>query len=67
MISLTIFCPEGEAGSILSVMKNHPLGREGAAIGLVKEGRRGRLILQTAIGGSREIDLPTGELVPRIC
>lgn len=64
---MVLFCPAAEAESILAVMKNHPYGREGAVIGRVKEGKRGRLILQTAIGGSREIDLPTGELVPRIC
>ena len=25
------------------------------------------MILCTAIGGSRELDLPVGELIPRIC
>ena len=64
---MVLFCPATEADSILSLMKHHPYGREAAVIGRVKEGGRGRLILQTAIGGSREIDLPTGELVPRIC
>lgn len=64
---MVLFCPATEADSILSVMKNHSYGREGAVIGRVKEGKRGRLILQTTIGGSREIDLPTGELIPRIC
>jgi hypothetical protein len=24
-------------------------------------------VLRTVIGGSREVDLPVGELVPRIC
>ncbi len=40
---------------------------EAAVIGAVAEDRRGRVVLETLIGGSREIDLPTGELVPRIC
>ncbi len=64
---MVLFCPAAAAESILAVMKNHPYGREGMVIGRVEAGKRGRLILRTAIGGSREIDLPTGELVPRIC
>jgi hydrogenase maturation factor len=36
-------------------------------IGRVQEKGRGRFILDTAIGGAREIDKPSGELVPRIC
>ncbi len=64
---MALFCPAAEAEDILDVIKSHPRGREGAIIGRVKEGQRGRLILKTSLGGSREIDLPTGELVPRIC
>jgi hydrogenase expression/formation protein HypE len=64
---LVLFCPEEEAPQVLSAMKSHPLGRDGAVIGRVLEHGPGRLILNNAFGGSREIDLPTGELVPRIC
>jgi hydrogenase maturation factor len=38
-----------------------------AVIGTVAGDRRGRVVLETLIGCSREVDLPTGELVPRIC
>jgi hydrogenase expression/formation protein HypE len=63
-----IFCPEQSAGIILDIMRANQFGRDAALIGTVTESSgRGRLILKTAIGGSREIDLPTGELVPRIC
>jgi hydrogenase expression/formation protein HypE len=63
-----IFCPEQSAGIILDIMRANQFGRDAALIGTVKESSdRGRLILKTVIGGSREIDLPTGELVPRIC
>ncbi|MFO1290597.1 MAG: hydrogenase expression/formation protein HypE [Nitrosomonas sp.] len=38
-----------------------------AQIGTVVDGRPGLVSLQTAIGGSRILDMPSGELLPRIC
>lgn len=64
---LVVFCPEAEEAAVLAAMRNNPYGRDAAVIGYVEEAKRGRFILQTAIGGFREVDLPTGELVPRIC
>lgn len=64
---MALFCPLEEAERVLTAMKGHPLGRDAAVIGAVGETRKGRLILRTAVGGSRVVDLPTGELVPRIC
>jgi hydrogenase expression/formation protein HypE len=64
---VALFCAAADAGRVLDVMKAHEYGREAAVIGSVGERGRGRLILRTAIGGSREVDLPVGELVPRIC
>ncbi len=64
---MALFCPAEESDRVLSAMKEHPLGRDTVVIGAVGETRKGRLILRTAVGGSRVVDLPTGELVPRIC
>ena len=64
---MALFCSAESAETVLRVMQGHELGREAALIGAVTEDRRGRVVLETLIGGSREIDLPTGELVPRIC
>lgn len=65
---IAVFCPADEAGKVLDAMRGHEYGRNAALIGTVTaEQERGRLILNTAVGGSREIDLPVGELVPRIC
>ena len=33
----------------------------------VQDLRDGRLVLKTRVGGERVVDLPAGELVPRIC
>jgi hydrogenase expression/formation protein HypE len=47
---------------------NQAYGLDAAIIGKVQgHVTRGRLVVNTMIGGSREVDLPTGELVPRIC
>ncbi|MBA4396140.1 MAG: hydrogenase expression/formation protein HypE [Syntrophus sp. (in: bacteria)] len=64
---VAVFCAATDAEKILTVMKVHEYGKEAAVIGSVGERGRGRLVLRTAIGGSREVDLPVGELVPRIC
>jgi hydrogenase expression/formation protein HypE len=65
---IAVFCPAVDAEKILAVMRGHEYGVNAAVIGTVSAGKdRGRLIMKTAIGGSREIDLPIGELVPRIC
>ena len=64
---MAIFCSEAEADKILAIMHAHEYGREALVIGNVAGKSRGRLIMKTLIGGMREVDLPTGELVPRIC
>jgi hydrogenase expression/formation protein HypE len=64
---VVLFCPAAEGEKVLSFMKGHALGKDAALIGEVKSLGQKRVILHTAIGGSREIDLPVGELIPRIC
>ena len=58
---------EIDAGRALTAMRSHPLGREAAMIGQVKEDHPGTVIGRTVIGGLRVIDMPVGELLPRIC
>ncbi|MDD5722152.1 MAG: hydrogenase expression/formation protein HypE [Syntrophales bacterium] len=64
---MVVFCSQADAQKVLKTMKAHPYGTGAAIIGRVGEKNTGRLILNTLIGGSRVIDLPPGELVPRIC
>jgi hydrogenase expression/formation protein HypE len=64
---VVLFCPAEDGDRVLSFMRDHPLGQDAAIIGEVKSLSGKRVILHTAIGGSREIDLPVGELIPRIC
>ena len=56
-----------EADKILEVMKQDEKGRDSAIIGEIKEEHLGKVIMNTEIGGSRIVDLPVGEQLPRIC
>ncbi len=64
---LVAFLPEAEADAVLAAMRAHSLGREAARIGQVVGDHPGLVVARTGIGGSRVVDLPAGELLPRIC
>lgn len=52
----------------LSVLRGHPLGRHAMRIGeVVDGGGAARVTLATVLGTERVLDMPTGELLPRIC
>jgi hydrogenase expression/formation protein HypE len=55
------------AEAILRGMRDHPLGRDAAMIGEVKENPPGKVILRTPIGSTRLLDMMVGEPLPRIC
>lgn len=59
--------PADSAGKILAAMKNFGCGENSAVIGEVTEKFAGRVGLRTNIGGLRVVDMPLGNLVPRIC
>ncbi len=56
-----------EVESMLSVMREHRLGREAAIIGHVTDEHRGIVVARTAVGGRRVISMMVGEQLPRIC
>lgn len=55
------------ADKILRIMRSHPLGKEAAVIGEVQEKPQAKVILRTAIGSTRIVDMMVGEPLPRIC
>ena len=61
------FVPEREAERALEIMRQHPLGVEATAIGVVKKGIEGMVTMKSIIGTSRIIDMLSGEQLPRIC
>jgi len=56
-----------EAESLVKAMRSHPLGGSAAVIGAVEEEEDGKVFLSTAAGGTRILDMLTGEQLPRIC
>ncbi len=64
---LVAIVPEAVAEIVLGVMRAHPLGQDAVVIGRVVADHSGIVVARTRIGGSRIIDLPAGELLPRIC
>ncbi len=57
-----------EAGeTVLETLRGHPAGREAAIIGEVVAEHPGRVVLDGRIGGTRTVDLLSGEQLPRIC
>ena len=57
--------PDCDAGKTLDIMKTHD--RSASLIGRVTNGEAGLVTLETPIGGRRILDMPAGELLPRIC
>ncbi len=55
------------ADRILSAMRKHEHGRQAAVIGRVDDSPACTVLLETAIGGNRIIDMLQGEQLPRIC
>lgn len=48
-------------------MRQDPAGRDAAVIGEVAATDPGRVVMKTKIGGTRILDMLTGEQLPRIC
>ena len=56
-----------DAESIVEKMRKNPLGREAVIIGEVIGDHPGIVFMKTKIGGTRVVDMLTGEQLPRIC
>ena len=55
------------ADEILSVIRSHKFGKEAEMIGSVTDEDPGMVIMKTAIGSKRVVDMISGEQLPRIC
>jgi hydrogenase expression/formation protein HypE len=64
---VVIVVDEKSADAVLRAMHRHPLGKEAAVIGEITAEHKGKGHIITAVGGRRIIDMPAGELLPRIC
>jgi len=57
----------GAAEGVLAAMRAHPLGREAAIIGEVTAEHPAFVLMKTRVGGTRVVDMLSGEQLPRIC
>ncbi|MFF2348166.1 hydrogenase expression/formation protein HypE [Kitasatospora sp. NPDC058115] len=64
---LVAFVPREEADAVLAAMRAHPRGTGAAVIGACVADHPGTVVARTAFGGTRVVDLPMGEQLPRIC
>ncbi len=64
---LVAMVPEASATAALQCMRADPLGAEAAIIGRVVAAHPGFVVLHTALGGTRIVDLLPGDQLPRIC
>ena len=56
-----------EADAVLARMKRNKYGAGATIIGNVVADHPGLVVMKTSLGASRIIDMPVGELLPRIC
>src|SRR5262249_46255501 len=59
--------PAAGAEAVLAAMQAHPLGQHAAIIGEVEAEPQAIVYLRTCVGGTRIVDVPAGEQLPRIC
>ena len=64
---LVCICAPQDAAPVLAAMRAHPLGRDAAQIGVVREDEHHFVRMRTAFGGMRNVDWLAGEQLPRIC
>jgi hydrogenase expression/formation protein HypE len=64
---LIAFVAPEDADAVLAAMRRDPYGRDAALIGDVTAEHPGKVFMDTRIGGTRIVDMLTGEQLPRIC
>ena len=55
------------ADAVVAAVRQAPYGRDARRIGFVTAAHPGRVALRTTFGTRRVLDMPVGELLPRIC
>jgi hydrogenase expression/formation protein HypE len=64
---LLAFVAPAAAETVLAAMHTHPFGKNAVIIGELVADHPGTVIMKTRIGGSRVVDMLSGEQLPRIC
>lgn len=64
---LVAIVPSDVTDLVLKTIKDHELGRGACLIGEVKDSPAGMVLLKTSIGGTRIVEMLSGDQLPRIC
>ena len=64
---LVVMVAEASAERVLRAMRRIPEGRDACRIGRVVADHAGMVLVKTEVGGSRVLDVPFAEQLPRIC
>jgi hydrogenase expression/formation protein HypE len=64
---LLVAVPAAQTDQALAALRSHPLGRGAVCAGRVLAAPAGLVSLRTVFGAERLLDMPEGELLPRIC
>jgi hydrogenase expression/formation protein HypE len=64
---LVLVVPKDDAETVLEAMKSHPAGENSRIVGEVIASPPGVVLLQTAFGTERIVDMLVGDQLPRIC
>ena len=62
-----VFVPEGQADRAVEILRGVPVSAGAVPIGQVVAETSGPVILRSRIGGTRVLDMLSGEQLPRIC
>jgi len=64
---LSAIVDEHVADRLVKTMRKHPVAKDARIIGEVKEAPSGMVLLKTSIGGTRIVEMLSGDQLPRIC
>lgn len=55
------------AETLIKILRVHPLGKEACIIGEVRKAPENMVLLKTSVGGTRMVEMLSGDQLPRIC
>ncbi len=65
--TLVLFVPEAQSDAALAAIRGTVAGRDAVVVGRVRERASVPVVMKTALGGTRVVDMLVGEQLPRIC
>jgi hydrogenase expression/formation protein HypE len=64
---LVAIVDQQDAENVLQAMRKNQYGQDAVLIGEVRDEPKNRVLMRTTLGSTRVVDIPTGEILPRIC